>query len=154
MKEFIDLSGDYNQAQQEKKVQAIVGALDIKDKTVLDIACGDASYYKYFENYMGVDDSPENIMTSEADVVLASPMQLPFSDKNFDVVMCISSIHNFSDYKKVLSEMKRVSKENIIITLLKKSKGFKEISRFIEDNFVIRKILEEQKDLIFICTFS
>ena len=152
MKDFKDLSGDYNKAQQERKVQAILGTLDIKNKTVLDIFCGDASYFKYFENYIGVDDSPENIMLSGADVILASPKALPFSDKNFDVVMCISSAHSFPDYKKVLSEMKRVSKEHVIITVLKKAKNYKEVSTFIEENFEIRKILEEQKDLIFICT--
>lgn len=153
MDDFIDLSGDYNKAQLERKVLSIIKALELKDKTVLDVACGDASYHKHFEHYMGVDDSPENIMVSGADVVLASPRQLPFSDKNFDVVMCISSIHNFSDYKKVLFEMKRVSRENVVIALLKKTKNFNEISKYIEENFVIRKILEEQKDLVFICTF-
>lgn len=152
MDKHIDLSGDYNKAQQERKARAIIEALDLKDRTVLDVACGDAFYHTYFDSYVGVDDSPENIMASQADVTLASPTQLPFSDKDFDVVMCISSAHSFSDYKKVLTEMKRVSKEHVIITILKKAKKFKEISSFIEENFEIRKILEEQKDLIFICT--
>ncbi len=152
MEKHIDLSGDYNKAQQERKARAIIEALDLKDRTVLDVGCKDASYHNLFEYYMGVDDSPENIMLSGADVTLASPKALPFSDKNFDVVMCICSIHLLSDYKKVISEMKRVSKEYVVITMLKKAKNYKEVSTFIEENFEIRKILEEQKDLIFICT--
>lgn len=41
--------------------------------------------------------------------------QLPFGDKEFDQVLLITVLHHVSNYKKLLKEVARVSKEIIIV---------------------------------------
>ena len=48
--------------------------------------------------------------------------------------------------------MKRVGKNRFAFTLLKSSSKFIKIKDFIEDNFDVKKAINEDKDLILICS--
>jgi ubiquinone/menaquinone biosynthesis C-methylase UbiE len=54
--------------------------------------------------------------------VIGKAEELPFKDKNFDNVICVTVLHH-CDIDKAIKEMLRVVKDdgNVIVTLLKKS---------------------------------
>ncbi len=135
--------------EQLNKLKLILKNVNIKGK-VLDIGCGTAFYSKHFKDYTGIDNSNGMLKKANSNVFYGNAEKLKFKDKSFDVVICLTAIHNFKDYEKALREMKRVSKKLIIISLLKKAKGFNEIKNKIESMFSNIKKLDEEKDLIFI----
>ncbi len=134
--------------EQLKKVKLIIKHLNIKNEKVLDIGCGTAFYSNLFKNYTGIDNS-KKMIKGKKECIYANAESLPFNDESFDAVICITSIHNFKDIKKALNEMKRVCKNKIAISVLKKAKKFEEIKKLIKDNFKVQEI-EEEKDIIFI----
>ena len=141
----------YNELYKEEqlnKVKLIIKNLNIKDEKVLDIGCGTAFYSNLFKNYTGIDNSKEMIK-GKKECIYGNAENLPFKDKSFDAVICITSIHNFKDVKKAISEMKRVYKNKVAISVLKKAKKFGEIRKLIKENFDVKEI-EEEKDVIFI----
>ncbi len=148
------ISKSYNELYKEEqlnKIKIILKELNLKDKEkVLDVGCGTAFYKNLFKNYTGIDNSKGMLSKSKTkNLIYGNAENLPFKDKSFSVVICITAIHNFKDYKKSIKEMKRVCKNKIIITILKRAKKFKEISSFIEKNFNFKKIGED-KDMIYI----
>jgi len=149
---YSSISKGYDELYKEeqlKKLKLILKNVKIKGR-VLDVGCGTAFYSKYFQDYTGIDNSKGMLEKAKANVIYGRAEKLPFKDKGFDVIICLTAIHNFKDYKKALNEMKRVSKKLIIISLLKKTKKFNEIKRNINDMFKDIKKLNEEKDLIFI----
>jgi len=86
--------------EQLKKVKIIIKELKIKDEKVLDIACGPALYSKLFKYYAGIDSSKGLLKQTTANVIFGKAEKLPFKNKSFDVVICVTAIHNFDDPKK------------------------------------------------------
>ena len=135
--------------EQLKKVKIIIKELKIKDEKVLDIACGPALYSKLFKYYAGIDSSKGLLKQARSNVIFGRAEKLPFKNKSFDVVICVTAIHNFDDTKKAIIEMKRVSKNKIAVTLLKRSKKFNYIKDLIYEYLDVYEI-KEDKDIIFI----
>lgn len=135
--------------EQRKKIEIIIKELKIKNEKVLDVGCGTASYSYLFKDYTGIDKSKGLIAKAKDNVIYGEAERLPFEDKSFDIVICITAIHNFDNPEKAISEMKRVSDDKIAITLLKKAKHFDKIKELIERNLDAYNI-DEDKDLIFI----
>lgn len=91
--------------------------------SVLDIGCGTGRLYQLFTDfqgveYLGVDQSEEQINMAKKDFpnnkyLLAEMTSLPLSDKKFDFVFCIATLHHLPDEVsriKALEEIKRVLK--------------------------------------------
>jgi tRNA (uracil-5-)-methyltransferase TRM9 len=105
-------------------------AKKIKNKKILDAGCGDCSQLIEFkENFLfGIDFSKRMISEARkkcksAKLVIGDIRFLPFKDKSFDIVLCIATLHHVKERKeriKVLKELKRVCKEKIIISVLKR----------------------------------
>lgn len=116
---------------QEHKEQAKLGRfsalsqkmilknLDIPEKAaVLDIGCGNgdllAKLSDDFDFYgTGLDSSEEVIELAKEkhpafNFFTGSAEQLPFPDNAFDVMICSTSFHHFSDTSRFLQEAKRV----------------------------------------------
>ncbi len=74
---------------------------------------------------------------------------LPFKDKCFDKVISVTAIHNFKNIRKGLEEIKRVSKKDVALSILKRSTKIAEIKECIKKLFKITKKIEEDKDIIF-----
>ena len=149
---YDEISEGYNELhsdEQLKKLKLIFDKFDIRKDKVLDVGCGTAFYFGMFENYTGVDNSLGMIEKSDANVIFAEAEKLPFEDESFDTVISLSAIHNFNDPEKSVSEMKRVSKNKIIVTVFKRSKNYNEIEKLLEE---FDKI-EEDKDMIFYKNF-
>lgn len=148
MNYYDQISEGYNELHKEeqiKKVKLIIKLLDIKDEKILDIGCGTAFYSNLFKNYTGIDNSQGMLDQAKAKVILANAESLPFEDNSFGAVISVTAIHNVKNFKKAIQEIKRVAKNKIAISILKKSNNFKAIERELE-NF---QSTEEDKDIIF-----
>ena len=96
---------------------------------ILDIGCGKGFMLHDFKEIMlncsiaGIDVSEYAIENSMASVrpflKVASAEKLPYSDKSFDLVIAINSIHNLplELCKTSLKEIERVSKRHSFITV-------------------------------------
>lgn len=146
------LAKNYNELhfkEQLKKILIIKNELKISNEKILDIGCGTAMYSGLFKNYLGIDNSVEMMKNANANIVYGRAEDLPFKDNSFDVIICVSAIHNFNNIKRSVMEIKRVSKGKIAITLFKRSKKFNYIKNLILKNFNVKQI-EDDKDVIFI----
>ena len=145
------ISNSYNELygeEQLKKIKLILesNAIKAEDK-ILDVGCGTAVYSNLFKNYTGIDNARK--MLKHPSCVLGNAEDLPFPDHSFDVVMSITAIHTFEDSEKALREMKRVAKNKVIISVLKRSPKSFYIKSLIKKYFKVI-FLEEEKDIIFI----
>jgi len=103
--------------------------LPISSGEVLDVGCGEGIVARsiFFDmpaiKLTGVDISEEAIKifrelnpNSKAYTGSADDLKL-FSSNKFDLVMCLETLEHIKDYQKVLSELKRVSKKYILISI-------------------------------------
>jgi len=141
-KSYDELHGE----EQVKKMKLIKQKAKLKGK-ILDIGSGTGLAKRFFNNITCVD--PAKDMLSKGDIC-AKAEKLPFKDKTFDAVLCVTAIHHFN-LKKSISEIKRVSKPNCryAISILKKAKNFNKIKKILHNNFELKEI-EEEKDIILI----
>lgn len=93
---------------------------------VLDAGCGYGRASEWFKDYTGVDFSPDFIEKSRSKYpnkkfVLASLKSLPFQDKEFDWVVCVSiraMIRNYQGHEhweEMEKELRRVGKKILIL---------------------------------------
>ena len=149
------IAGSYKELygeEQINKLNIIKKNIKISKSTkILDVGCGTgiSSGFKCF--IVGVDPSSESLRQNKSIRVMSIAEALPFKDNIFDYVISITAIHNFTDIRKSIEEMLRVGKHNFVLTVLKKSKKFDSIKRLIEKKFMIDKMMEEDKDVIFFC---
>jgi demethylmenaquinone methyltransferase/2-methoxy-6-polyprenyl-1,4-benzoquinol methylase len=142
--------------EQKKKLMIISNFLDINpDNKLLDIGCGTGFSSEIFKcQIIGLEPSKAMLIqgkknvANKMDFLQGRGEQLPFSDNSFDIVICVTALHNFEDPEKSLEEIKRVSKGKGAITILKKAKYAKELKHSVKENFQIEKEIEEDKDFI------
>ena len=135
-KEYFDGSreqgyGGYKYDGRWKSVaEEIIKYYDLKDDSkILDIGCAKGylleEFWKLLKNPIlcGIDISSYAIRNSiKKGKILAvgNATTLPFSNKYFDLVISINSLHNILskiELKKAFKEINRVSKKNTYITL-------------------------------------
>lgn len=102
---------------------------------ILDIGCGEGFLLEHLPShvqYIGIDNSSEAIQLAKNNKILKSEnpkkiqnikfqkesvYSLPFSDNEFDLITCLEVLEHLKDYEKALSEIKRVAKKWIIISV-------------------------------------
>jgi ubiquinone/menaquinone biosynthesis C-methylase UbiE len=99
----------------------------IKDKKVLDIACGTGYGLAFLKSSaksvtgVDVDIEAAKLAMSECDekarVLLGDGTNLPFHDESFDVVTSFETLEHLHERKLFLSELKRVLKPNGLLIL-------------------------------------
>ncbi len=138
--------------EQLKKIRILRANLNIKKEDyLLDVGTGTGFALEMFNcKKIGIDPSAELIKKAKSTVLKAKAENLPFPDKTFDIVISVTAIHHFDDIEKSLNEIKRVAKDRVGFSLLKKSKNFEDIKKLIKKNFKIKKEINEDKDLILI----
>jgi len=158
MSYYDDISEGYEELHKEeqlKKVRLIVSKLELKPAdTLLDVGCGTGMYLYLFKcKVTGVDPAKKLIAKYKGKhrIMLARAEELPFPNNSFDVVTGITVIHNFEDIKKGMREIKRVGRSRFVFSVLKRSSKLEQIERLIKKLFGIDEIIEEDKDLIFVC---
>lgn len=140
-------SYDELHSEEQKKKFSLIKKY-IKGK-VLDVGCGTGLSTP--RGGFGIDPSPKLLkLNRHKNKFLGKAENLPFNDKSFDTVICLTAIHNFDNIDEALKEMKRVCKGRFIISLLKKAKSFRSIKKKIEKEIKPGKTIEEEKDLIFL----
>lgn len=97
-----------------------------QDKKVLDAGCGYGRASQWFNDYTGVDLSPDLLAKArefypDKKFIQARLEKLPFKDKEFDMAFCISIkamiIGNLGEavWQPMEEEIKRVAKEVLIL---------------------------------------
>lgn len=93
---------------------------------VLDAGCGYGRWSELFDDYLGVDFSPDFIAEAKAkypnkDFIVGNLKDLPFKDKTFDVAFCVSIKRMVQDnlgneeWELMQKELKRVAKKVLIL---------------------------------------
>ncbi|MBR9690708.1 methyltransferase domain-containing protein [Candidatus Woesearchaeota archaeon] len=143
--------------EQEKKMKIILSEVKVSpDETLLDVGCGTGITIVPWKCIRTGLDPARKLLEKAHDkenvkYVLGRAQDIPFDDDSFDIVTSITAIQNFEVLKKGLSEIKRVGKKRFVLSFLKRSEKKEMIEKFINDMFRVIKIIEEDKDLIFIC---
>ena len=93
--------------------QALGGA-----KSVLNVGAGAGSYEPAGRQVTALEPSLEMIRQrgpGAAPAIQGSAEALPFADKSFDAAMAVLTVHHWSDQRRGLSEMRRVTRGPIVI---------------------------------------
>lgn len=154
--DYDKLAKSYNDLyleEQLEKLRVISRHIKVKvsDK-LLDIGCGTGISTNFFKcKSIGIDSSKKLIKFGKGNLIYGVAEKLPFKERFFDIVLCITAIHNFENPEKAIEEILRVKKDKatVVITLLKKSKKYNVIRKLIKRNFKTKEI-DSQKDTIFI----
>lgn len=148
---------ELHKEEQLKKLNLIAKHFQPKQSdALLDVGCGTGISTRFWDcRRAGIDTAEELIKIAkekdrEGIYLAASAEKIPFESKSFDIVTSITSIHNFNNLEKGLSEIKRVAKDKVILSILKKAKDADETKAAVRQLFCVEKELEEEKDIIFI----
>jgi len=96
----------------------IDSVIKTKPKTVLEIGIGNktvSNYLKQMRFQITTCDFDKNLQPD----IVADIRNLPFKTNSFDTILACQILEHipFEDVKKALSELKRVSKKNVIISI-------------------------------------
>lgn len=89
--------------------------LDRESRTLLDIGCRDSLLYNSIKEKYQVtlaDISPSSSLIKKEDV-----QNLSFQDRSFDIVLCQEVLEHVLNPVKAISELKRVAKKQLIISV-------------------------------------
>ena len=145
---------ELHKEEQLKKIIIIKDNLNVKKTDyLLDVGTGTGFALELFDcEKIGIDPAAKLLKKAKAPVIKGKAECLPFPDKTFDIVISVTAIHHFDDVEKSLKEMKRVCKDRVALSILKKSPKFENIKKLIKKNFKIKKEINEDKDLIMVGT--
>lgn len=127
MKYYDKIAKGYDELYEEEQLEKLKQVKKyIKKGSLLDIGAGTGISTKYFEDICdctALDPSKEMLKHYKGKKIVGNAEKLPFPDKSFDNVICITALHH-CDIDKAIKEMLRVVKDDgiVIVTLLKKSK--------------------------------
>ena len=90
-----------------------------KSVSVLDVGCGNGFFSFYFEkicNVVGLDYSQKMLsMNPIKRKILSNAGNLCFKNDSFDIVFCHALLHHVDAIEKVIQEMKRVTRQCVVI---------------------------------------
>ena len=104
--------------QSDPRIAATIAEALGAARTVLNVGAGTGSYEPADRAVTAVEPSGEMIAQrpgGAAPVVQASAEALPFADESFDAAMAVLTAHHWADLDAGLAEMRRVSRERIVI---------------------------------------
>lgn len=102
----------------DPRIAARIDAALGEARTVLNVGAGTGSYEPPGREVTAVEPSAEMIgqrLPGSAPVIQASAEDLPFGDGSFDAALAVLTVHHWADIGAGLAEMRRVSRELIVI---------------------------------------
>jgi SAM-dependent methyltransferase len=114
---------DYFFSRQKELILDLVTPL--AGERILDVGCGKGNNLQIFRekwcSLTGIDSSRENLDTARqkhgdgAELILAHPEDIPFSDNEFDIVTLINVLEISDNPQKVIEEAIRVCRGRVFI---------------------------------------
>jgi len=113
-----------------ERVKEIIRIIPDDIQSILDIGCGNGFFInslakekKQYKRLIGLDPSKEALKYVKTEKILGSIENLPVKDKSFDLVTCLEVLEHLpqENFKKGISELQRVSKRYILITVPNKN---------------------------------
>ncbi len=158
---YAAIAEGYDELHKEEQVKKILLILEhfpvSKDESLLDVGCGTGFSFDYWptKNVTGAEPSAAMIAQAtparQAKIVHVRAEDLAiFDDGEFDVVVSLTAIHNFTGLEDGLREMKRVGKRKFAFSVLKKSSKLADIDRLVRKLFAVKTVLEEEHDRIYL----
>ncbi len=155
---YTAIASHYNELhgeEQLRKLRIIKEFLEkhnllVSSDTILDVGCGTGLSAQVFKNnIIGVEPSE---LANQAPFLVkrCKAEQLPFEDSSFDIVICVTALHNMNSQEKAVQEIKRVGRKLFVVTILKKSSKLAELEKLLAQQFVIIAELDDLHDKIFI----
>lgn len=163
------ISSGYSELHSEEQVlkyNAVLTLPEIKSCfSILDVGCGSgmlSDFWPLPKLYTGIDVAygmlgmlPKmhgaGIQGAGKGFVLGAAEYLPFASKSFDIVACFTAIHNFAEPSAALLEMKRVARNSVVVSVLKRSARAGIIGKIITGKFRKCRILDSSHDMIYVC---
>lgn len=117
---------DYTKNQIEKnRIEEIHKTIPKDVKTILDVGCGNGSFLNFllkinkYTKLIGLDFSEEALKHVKTEKIKGNCSNLPFNKNEFDLVTSLEVLEHlpYNDFKSTVSEIQRVSKKYIIITV-------------------------------------
>ena len=106
------------------KIESIMSIIPSGVNTILDVGCGDGAITnvlgsKYKATGLDISLEALKFVSQEVRALIGSAARLPFSDKSFDLVFSSEMIEHvpYEIMKAAVSELKRVSKEYILLSV-------------------------------------
>ena len=146
---------NYNELHGEEQIQKAQIAkqqINVSEADqLLDVGCGTGISTSVFPCYKtGLDPANELLKQAEFHTINTYAESIPFEDNSFDIVTSFTAVHNFYDYEQGLNEIKRVAKDKVIISVLKKANWFERIENLIRKKFELWRVIDNAQDKIFI----
>lgn len=155
---YAQIAQGYEELHREEQLGKLKRVLERvpyqKTDKVLDVGCGTGLSSLLFScQKFGVDPEFELLQQarSRMPVVQGVAEHLPFRDNAFDIVICLTALHNFTDPERALLEMKRVGTGRFAISILKRAKAFDTLMKLVSQTFTVKEMLEDPKDIILFC---
>jgi SAM-dependent methyltransferase len=116
---YDELAPDYiNYRVPDARIAAMIRRHVLLGSKVLNVGAGQGSYEPTDCDLIALEPSREMISRRAetcAPVIQGFAEALPFADNSFDVSLAILTIHHWRDIPKGLAEMRRVTRDKIII---------------------------------------
>ncbi|MCF2531773.1 class I SAM-dependent methyltransferase [Yinghuangia soli] len=110
------IGAGYNTVRHpDPRLGAVIGAALAGARTVVNIGAGTGAYEPEWAEVTAVD--PSDVMLAAhpgARKVRAFAEELPFEDGQFDAAMAVMTIHHWTDFRRGLAEMRRVSRRQVL----------------------------------------
>lgn len=115
--------GRLKDALQKEAIREAAGAVDLRKKKVLDVACGTGRFSRLFRSegsrVVGIDlsramlDQARSRDSGDA-YVQASAFSLPFRDGTFDIAVSVNAFNHLPGFEEAIGEVCRVSHRVIL----------------------------------------
>lgn len=117
---------------------------------LLDVGCGTGFYLPLFSCHVcGIDPCREMLQHCPVPHVQGRAEALPFSDGAFDVIISVTAAHHFTDPFTAFTEMERVARSGILISLLRTTPQYDFLVNHLTTLFHIKEQVAEAHDVIF-----
>ncbi len=109
-----------------KRIKLVLDSIPKESSTLLDVGCGNGILCNQAQNeiknltrIVGFDRSLEAIKQVKTEKKIGDIISLPFKENEFDTICCLEVLEHISSdiFLKVIQELTRVAKQNIIISV-------------------------------------